>query len=108
MLESRGKNNDKALLNHIANIIFKKGRDKISTLEFQQKIAGIYFNPKWYGGHSSTYAGLEIADLFSYPIHQYVKYKKDNPVFDIIKDKIVGYPNINGKGLKIFPKEKND
>ncbi|MBQ8892758.1 MAG: DUF3800 domain-containing protein [Bacilli bacterium] len=108
ILESRGKKDDKILLNHISNVILKKGRDKISTSEFQKKVAGVYFNPKWYGGHSSTYAGLEIADLFSYPIHQLVKYKKDNPAFNIIKNKIVGYPNISGKGLKVFPKEKND
>ena len=108
MLESRGKVDDRKLLNHIREIVFERGRDKISTKELQNKIVGIYFNPKWYGGHSSTYAGLEIADLFSYPIHQYVKYKKTNSSFELIKNKIVGYPNFNGKGLKVFPKEKDD
>lgn len=108
MLESRGKVDDKKLLDHINEIIFERGRDKITTKELQKRIIGVYFNPKWYGGHSSTYAGLEIVDLFSYPIHQYVKYKKNNPAFEIIKDKIVGYPNFDGKGLKVFPKEKDD
>ena len=108
MLESRGKADDKILLKHISDIIFSKGRDRISKEELQSKILGVYFNPKWYGGHSSTFCGLEIADLFSYPIHQYIKYKKETPAFASIKDKIVGYPNCNGKGLKVFPKEKND
>ena len=39
---------------------------------------------------------------------KYIKYKKETPAFASIKDKIVGYPNCNGKGLKVFPKEKND
>ncbi len=108
MLESRGKNDDKILLNHTKDIIFKKGRNKIPSTELQKKILGIYFNPKWYGGHSSTFAGLEIADLFSYPIHQYIKLKRENLSFNIIKSKIDGFPNFEGKGLKIFPKEKND
>lgn len=108
MLESRGKVDDRKLLSHIREIIFERGRDKITTKELQNKIVGIYFNPKWYGGHSSTYAGLEIADLFSYPIHQYVKYKKTNPSFETIKNKIVGFPDFNGKGFKVFPKEKDD
>lgn len=107
MLESRGKSEDKILLNHIYDVIHTKGRAKISTKEFEEKIIGVYFNPKWYGGHSSTFVGLEIADLFSYPIHQYIKYKKENLSFETIKDKIVGYPNFNNKGIKIFPKKKD-
>ena len=107
MLESRGKSEDKILLNHIYDVIHTKGRAKISTKELEEKILGVYFNPKWYGGHSSTFVGLEIADLFSYPIHQYIKYKKENLSFKTIKEKIVGYPNFNNKGIKVFPKEKD-
>ena len=107
MLESRGKKEDKILLNHIYDIIHNKGRAKISTNELKTKILGVYFNPKWYGGHSSTFVGLEIADLFSYPIHQYIKYKKESLSFKAIKEKIVGYPNFNNKGIKVFPKEKD-
>ncbi len=107
MLESRGKIEDKILLKHIYDIIHNKGIAKISTKLLEQKIMGVYFNPKWYGGHSSTFVGLEIADLFSYPIHQYIKYKKENLSFKVIKEKIVGYPNFNNKGVKVFPKEKD-
>ena len=108
MLESRGKKDDKELLKHIYDIIHNKGKNKISTKEFEDKIVGVYFNPKWYDGHSSTFCGLEIADLFSYPIHQYIKYKKENLSFNVIKDKIVCYPKFENKGIKVFPKEKDD
>ena len=97
MLESRGKNEDKNLLTHINKIVFESGTYKIRSKELQKKIMGVYFNPKWYGGHSSTFAGLEVADLFSYPIHQHVKYKKENPAFDVLKKNIDGFPNIDGK-----------
>ena len=103
MLESRGKKDDKQLLGHIDTIIRNKGTMGIKSNELIKKIIGVYFNPKWYGGHSSTFSGLEIADLFSYPIHQYVKYKKENISFNVIKNKIDCYPNFKNKGIKIFP-----
>ena len=84
---------------------------KQTTVEIKEaniKIKGVYFNPKWYGGHSSTFAGLEIADLFSYPIHQYVKYKKPNKSFQAIESKIASYPDYTNRGLKIYPREKDD
>ena len=108
MLESRGKSNDKILLNHIYEVIYKRGKKNISVGEFKSKIHGVYFNPKWYDGHSSTFAGLEITDLFSYPIHQYIKYNEENLSFNIIKNKLSGYPNFQNKGIKVFPKEKDD
>ena len=103
MLESRGKKEDKILLNHIIEIINRKGQKFIPSSELKEKIVGVYFNPKWYSGHTSTFAGLEIADLYSYPIHQFIKYNKENPAFSVIKTKIDGYPSINKKGIKIFP-----
>lgn len=108
ILESRGKKDDKELLKHIYEIIYNKGNNKISTKELKSKIIGVYFNPKWYNGYSSTFTGLEITDLFSYPIHQYIKYKKENKAFNLIKNKIDCYPNFVNKGLKIFPKEKDE
>jgi len=108
MLESRGKKDDKDLLKHIYDIIGYKGTSNISSNELISKINGVYFNPKWYGGYSSTFAGLEIADLFSYPIHQFVKYKKSNLSFQTIERKIDCYPNYKNKGIKIYPKEKDE
>lgn len=90
----------------ITGCIFEKHnyslmRNNIRKLKYWQN--GFYFNPKWYGGHSSTFAGLEIADLYSYPIHQYVKYQKENLSFQTIKPKLHGFPDYKNKGLKIFP-----
>ena len=104
MLEARGKEEDKKLLKHIYEIIYNKGRKNISTNELISKIDGVYFNPKWNEEYSATYIGLEITDLFSYPIHQYVKYKKENLSFNVLKSKLDGYPEFINKGIKIFPK----
>lgn len=106
MLEARGRDEDKILLKHIYDVINIRGRKNITTQELNSKITGVYFNPKWSEEYNSTYIGLEIADLFSYPIHQYIKYKKENPAFDVLKVKLDGYPNFMNKGIKIFPKEK--
>lgn len=103
MFESRGKKEDKQLLNHISNIIFTKGAEHIECQELQKKITGVYFNPKWYGGYSSTYSGLEIADLFSYPIHSTIKLEKKHPSFKVIEKKIDCYPEYKNKGIKIYP-----
>ena len=103
MLEARGKDEDKELLNHISKVINKTGTKKISTRELKLKIRGVYFNPKWNEEYSSTYVGLEIVDLFSYPIHKFVKRNKKDKAFLTFEDKIVGYPNYKNKGIKIFP-----
>lgn len=103
MFESRGKNEDKSLLQHTNNIINIKGTEHIKAKELKSKIVGVYFNPKWYGDYSSTYSGLEIADLFSYPIHSTIKYKKNHPSFTTIEKKIDCYPNYKNKGIKIYP-----
>lgn len=104
ILEARGKKEDKQLLNHIYNIIYNRDKNKITTNELKSKIQGIYFNPKWNEKYISTYVGLEITDLFSYPIHQYIKYNKENPSFEILKKKIDGYPKFINKGIIIFQK----
>ncbi len=103
MLESRGKIDDSTLLKHISDIIYTKGTKGIKPKELISKISGVYFNPKWYGGYSSTFSGLEIADLFSYPIYQYIKYNKENKSFNVIKSKIDCYPSFKNRGIKIFP-----
>ena len=98
MLEARGKEEDKKLLRHIYDVVYKEERNNIKS-----KLVGVYFNPKWNKEYDSTYLGLEITDLFSYPIHQYIKYKKESLAFKVLKTKIDGYPKFNNKGLKTFP-----
>lgn len=103
ILEVRGKDKDKELLKHINKVINKSGTKKICVRELRTKIKGVYFNPKWDDEYSFTYVGLEIADLFSYPIHKLVKINKKDRAFIVFEDKIVGYPNYKNKGIKIFP-----
>ncbi len=103
MLEARGKEEDSELLKHIAKVINKTGTKKISSKELKYKIKGVYFNPKWNEEYSSTYVGLEITDLFSYPIHKYIKRSNKDRAFMTFEDKIVGYPNYEKKGIKKFP-----
>ena len=105
MLEARGKNEDKDLLKHIITIL-DNGKKNIPPEELKEKIVGVYFNPKWNEEYSHTFSGLEFADLFSYPIHQFVKYKKGNPAFEVLKPKIDKYPDYMNKGIKVFPNEK--
>lgn len=106
MLEARGKEEDKELLKHISKVINHTGTKKISSKELRNKIDGVYFNPKWNEDYNFTYVGLEITDLFSYPIHKYIKRNVKDKAFLIFEDKIVGYPNYNNKGIKIFPPSK--
>lgn len=103
MLEARGKDEDKELLDHISKVVNLTGTKKISSRELKSKIKGIYFNPKWNEEYSDTYVGLEITDLFSYPIHKYIKRDNKDKAFLLFEDKIVGYPNYKNKGIKLFP-----
>lgn len=103
MLESRGKNEDKQLLNEMKHIIFETGIRNISSNELIEKISGIYFNPKWNQIYDDTYTGLEIADISSYPIHKFVRNKHKDKAFEILESKFDKYPNYINKGIKIFP-----
>lgn len=85
------------------HIIFETGIKRISSDELQNKIAGIYFNPKWNKKYDDTFSGLEVADLSSYPIHKYVRNKNKDKAFIILENKIDKYPNYMNKGVKIFP-----
>lgn len=105
MLEARGKKEDSELLEHISKVIKKTGTKSIKSCELKNKIKGVYFNPKWNEEYSSTYMGLEIADLYSYPIHKFIKRNKKDQAFLTYENKIVGYPNYNNKGIKVFPNQ---
>ena len=103
MLEARGKDEDYLLLNEMKHIIFETGIKKIPSKELQDKIAGIYFNPKWNNRYDNTFSGLEIADLSSYPIHKYVRNNHKDKSFLVLENKIDKYPDYLNKGIKVFP-----
>lgn len=103
ILESRGKKEDKVLLNKIKHLIdYGNNMNPSSTFS---KIKGVYFNPKWChtADDKKSYWELELADLCAFPIHKYLAYGTADPAFDILKSKICGFPNYYGKGLKSFP-----
>ena len=99
ILESRNQKQDKKILENI-NKLFKFGTKIIKSNEFKDKIAGVFFNKKWNDGKLHTYAGLEIADLFSYPIHKYIKLGKKDTSFILVEKKL---DKGIKKGIKVFP-----
>lgn len=103
ILEARGKQEDRELLNQIKALI-DFGNDFTSASTFS-KIKGVYFNPKWSEeAHcQKSYWSLEIADVCSYPIHKYLCYDKKDPAFLVVEKKLRCYPRYIGRGLKIFP-----
>lgn len=104
IFEARGKNEDSLLLSHINNIINISGTEFVTAKDLQEKIKNISFNTKK-NAHGYPYAGIEVADLSSYPIHRYVKFNSKRKDFETIETKIVGYPSELNKGFKIYPKK---
>lgn len=104
LLESRGFKEDKDVLHKMKNLI-DFGSDFIPKENFEC-ISGVYFNPKLTDNGKMSYWPLEISDIISYSVHQYVKAEKKIDTFHAIEEKIYGYPKINGRGLKIFPSKK--
>lgn len=102
ILESRGRKEDRFVLNHLINIL-DNGNEFQGRSQFE-KIKGIYFNKKW-SLNKNTYPILELADLISYPIHKYVRngLEHKDAAFESIEHKLANYPNYFGKGMKIFP-----
>lgn len=103
ILESRGRKEDKVLLNKIKYLL-DNGNNYNPASNFSN-IAGVYFNPKWchVSNDKMSYWELELADLCAFPIHKYLAYGTEDEAFKVLKPKIFGYPNITGKGLKTFP-----
>lgn len=101
MFEARGKKEDLNLHKHICSII---GTDTIKKIS--NKIVGVYFNPKWKNENTPPYAGLELADLCSYPIHKYIKNGTKDKSFLAIEQKLAYYPDYINSGIKIFPTKK--
>ena len=103
ILESRGKKEDKKLLEVITRII-DKGTSYMASYNFK-RIKGVYFNPKWStkDDEKKSYWSLEIADLFVYPFYKYYNYHIEDPAYNALLPKLHKYPNYEGKGLKSFP-----
>lgn len=103
VFEARGKREDRLLHKHICSVIQEDGIGDITQEKLAKKIEGVYFNPKWNKKENTTYAGLELTDLCSYPIHKYMRSGIKDLAFHSIENKIMGFPNYMDIGLKKFP-----
>lgn len=103
VLEARGCKEDKFTLQHIKKML--SSGTNYATRNDLSKINAVYFNPKWCkkSQEKLSYFGLEIADLACYPISNYCCRNQRSRSFDTFENKIYGYPNYHGKGIKIFP-----
>lgn len=111
MLEARGSKEDRMLLEHLKKIINSgtgnNNRKYVDSSQFITTIDGIYFNTKWCLNSElkKSYFGLEITDLFSHPIHSYIRSNcslRTRP-YEILESKFMNFPNHIGYGLKVFP-----
>ncbi|MDG4957981.1 DUF3800 domain-containing protein [Lactococcus lactis] len=100
ILESRGRREDKGLLESITPNI-ENGTHYVSDKACSH-IKGIYFNKKRTIDNKQSYPFLEIADMVGYVIHNKISQNIESNLYNIIKNKIYNYPHINGYGLKIF------
>lgn len=103
VLESRGKKEDKKLLNHIVKLL-DYGTPYVKKEKFSF-IKGVYFNGKWdkQSNNLKSHWILELADLYCYPIFKYGKDGTQDLAFSTLEEKLSGFPNYHGIGIKQFP-----
>lgn len=96
-VESRGKKEDKELLEHF-NKIKDIGTFYVSAIRMQSKIFHCHFRVKQKNDN-----GIQIADLCAYPlVRGLIEPNREYPPLNILQEKIYAK---NGKayGLKVFP-----
>jgi hypothetical protein len=89
-------------------IVESRGEDRDLGLAFAQIAAQML--PERYpldirfANKQTNSSGLQIADLVAHPIARHiVKRTQPNKAFDIVKKKLLGYPEYEGIGLKCHP-----
>ena len=93
IVESRGRPEDQDL-----EISFKKISTKQSLEPYPLEIK--------FASKQTNSTGLQIADLVAHPIARHIiKRNQPNKAFDIIKEKLLGYPQYSEIGLKCYPLE---
>ena len=105
VLEARGEEEDKQLLNRIKSIIDNGTR--YTDKSCFKPIKGVYFNPKWAKNCDlkKSYWALEIADLCVSPTNNFYRNpERRGKDFELVIKKLHSYPYYSGKGLKSFPK----
>lgn len=104
---------EKNQLKHLTHIVVEgrgKVEDKDLELAFRRisDVAGLQgeiypFDIKFANKNTNS-CGLQIADLVAHPIARHVIRPEQNSIaFNIVKKKLLGYPNHEGVGLKCYP-----
>ncbi|WP_026688800.1 DUF3800 domain-containing protein [Alteribacter aurantiacus] len=104
MLEARGKNEDKAVLTYLVNLL-SNGNNYHDSSHFSN-IVGVYFNEKWCFSKNkgkASFIQLELTDLVSFPIFKYMKTGEKDRAFEAIESKLDNAPYYMGHGIKRFP-----
>lgn len=100
VVESRGKKEDKDLLNYY-NKVSDRGTYWVSSERIKSYFKNFEMKRK-----SENLIGLQIADLVAYPITRHILDEKMvNMAFDVIKDNIYHVDN-KIYGMKVFPNKK--
>jgi len=94
IVESRGKVEDQDL-----KAAFMKISDQAHLL-VEQYPFDIKFASK-----KTNSSGLQIADLVAHPIAKHVIKAKPSKAFEVVKKKLLGYPEYEEIGLKLYPLE---
>lgn len=93
IVESRGKPEDQNL---------GKAFEQIATQRFPER----YPLSMRFANKQTNSSGLQIADLVAHPIARHIlKRNQPNKAFDIVKEKLLGYPEYQKVGLKYQPLE---
>lgn len=94
IVESRGKVEDQDL-----ESAFRRISDHASLLGEHYP-----FDIK-FASKKTNSSGLQIADLVAHPIAKHVIKAKPSKAFEVVKEKLFGYPEYEKIGLKLYPTE---
>lgn len=94
IVESRGKVEDQDL-----ESTFRKISEQASLLDEHYP-----FDIK-FAGKKTNSSGLQIADLVAHPIAKHVIRALPSKAFEVVKEKLLGYPEYEECGLKLYPLE---
>ncbi|MBS0620364.1 MAG: DUF3800 domain-containing protein [Verrucomicrobia bacterium] len=93
IVESRGKPEDRDL-----RLAFDRIAAQVQPERYPLDIR--------FANKQTNSSGLQIADLVAHPIARHiVKRSQPNKAFDIVKEKLLGYPEYEETGLKYYPSE---
>lgn len=101
IFESRSKFLDENVIRSIKNSL-SYGTEFMNENNFKKINNDIYCNPKRTDDNKKSYFELELSDLFAYNFLRKRVKGKESKIYDSFISNIVGYPESEGKGIKII------